>query len=84
MNNFDAVFTAIKEDCTEADVPNETCYSRLCSCLKDNQSYISVDTYLEVLQGLGLVTFSKATKRITLTPKGKLTTSLFELHEHAA
>lgn len=44
MNNFDAVFNAIKEECPNADIPSETCYSRLCSALQDNKSYVSIAT----------------------------------------
>ena len=79
MNNFDAVFTIIKENCSYGGASNDECYTRIEGRLKENKSYISITTYLEVLHDLGLIVFSKSTKSIELTEKGKQTESLFSL-----
>ncbi len=75
MNNFIVVFSAIKENCNEAGITNEKCFSTLRNLVIGRQLFLPLYLYLEVLQDLGLIEFGMPGKGIMLTEKGKHTDS---------
>ncbi|MCW3121396.1 MAG: hypothetical protein JWQ38_888 [Flavipsychrobacter sp.] len=79
MNNFDTVFKTVKEHCGEVGVLHETCYDHIVKALQTNNTLLSIDTYLEILQDLGLIKFCKYTNGILITEKGMATDKLFRV-----
>lgn len=76
MNNFDNVFTSIKEHGAEA-LRNKECFRDLKKIISCDKNRFPVDLYLEVLEEMGLIKFNKRTKEIALTEKGKQTNKVF-------
>lgn len=79
MNNFDTVFKTVKEHCGEVGVLHQTCYDHIDKLLKDNNSFLSINVYLEILQNLGLIRYCEHTKGILITEKGMTTDKLFRI-----
>ncbi|MCW3124316.1 MAG: hypothetical protein JWQ38_3808 [Flavipsychrobacter sp.] len=84
MNNFNIVFSAIKVHCRDTGTRDSACYNKLAAMLEDRQDYLTLNTYLEILENLGLIKFTKRALIITLTEKGKKTDSLFAVKENSA
>lgn len=78
MNNFDTVFKAVKEHCgKEVGVLHETCYDHIAKLLRESNSILSINVYLQILQDLGLIRFCEHTRGILITEKGMSTEKLF-------
>ena len=78
MNNFNVVFTTIKEYCKEVEVPNYKCYKEIEQIVESNKIFLSAHLYLEILEDMGLIKFNHAAKTISLTEKGMNTCKLFD------
>lgn len=77
MNNFEAVFKTIKENCQTAGVLSADCFAEITKLALSSTQFLSVYSYLEVLEGIGLIQFCKQTNRVAITRKGMETENLF-------
>ncbi len=80
MNNFNAVFDIIKENCRQIGVPDASCYGKIVEILDKQEHSFPATMYLQVLHSLKMIHFSETTKDIFLTQKGADTTTLFDLN----
>jgi len=76
MNNFDPVFSVVKNHCSNGDgVENPHCLeeiSKACKLPLDR-----LDFYLNTLEAVGLIKYSMSRHYIKLTPYGKLKSHVF-------
>ena len=75
MNNFNNVFMAIKEHCSDGDTGGKDCFEQIAT--QAGLPLPKLDYYLVCLSELGLITYTKPGKQIMLTEQGRNTSSLF-------
>ena len=80
MNNFNAIFTAIKSHCGGTDaIVDKKCLDDVCYVA--NIPLNKIEPYLNLLHHFGFINYSTNKHSIQLTPLGKQQERLFDFQE---
>ena len=76
MNNFDLVFSAVKDNCGESGIVDSIdCLEKIARSTKI--PIARLDFYLNTLEAVGLIKYSMENHFVKLTTYGKLKTKVF-------
>jgi len=77
VNNFNKIFSAIKEYCNDTDtIYKGDCFSVIAR--KTDIPVENLEAYLNILKDLGLIKYSWADRKIQLTLGGTMKDKLFQ------